>query len=67
MAVTGKVLRRSFEDASERSPTHLQPAFAALRDGLPNPHRLNGAGGRGLAVLAAVLAGLAGVSDGMPC
>ena len=29
VAVDGKVLRRSFEDASERSPTHLLQAFAA--------------------------------------
>ncbi len=29
IAVDGKVLRRSFEDASERSPTHLLQAFAA--------------------------------------
>ena len=28
-AVDGKVLRRSFEDASERSPTHLLQAFAS--------------------------------------
>ena len=29
VAVDGKALRRSFEDASERSPTHLLQAFAA--------------------------------------
>ena len=29
VAVGGKALRRSFEDASERSPTHLLQAFAA--------------------------------------
>ena len=28
VAVDGKALRRSFEDASERSPTHLLQAFA---------------------------------------
>ena len=29
VAVDGKVLRRSFEDASERSPTHLLQVFVA--------------------------------------
>ena len=29
VAVDGKALRRSFEDASERSPTHLLQAFSA--------------------------------------
>ena len=29
VAVDGKVLRRSFENASERSPTHLLQAFAS--------------------------------------
>ena len=29
VAVDGKALRRSFEDAAERSPTHLLQAFAS--------------------------------------
>ena len=48
VAVDGKVLRRSFEDASERSPTHLLQAFAAKSKlTLAQLERGDGAGLRG--------------------